>query len=199
MRTNIANISPVPVIINTFIIALALIAEIYDIFFMDADFIINLLGLEPLHGEGGWYRETYRSNDRLRRNALPARYTADKRFATAIYYLITSDTCSALHRLSSDEVFHFYLGDPVLMLRLHPDGTGETLVLGSDIARGHHPQIVVMRGTWQGMKLIGGGQYALMGTTVAPSFDPDDFKPGDRAGLQETYPDYRELIEQLTN
>jgi len=166
---------------------------------MDADFIIKLLGLEPLHDEGGWYRETYRSDDRLPRGEkLPARYSTDKRFSTAIYYLITADNFSALHRLLSDEIFHFYLGDPVLMLMLHPDGTGETLVLGSDLAGGHHPQLVVTRGTWQGMKLIGDGRFALLGTTVAPSFDREDFELGDRAGLQETYPEYGELIEQLT-
>ena len=172
---------------------------------MDADFIIKLLGLEPLHDEGGWYRETYRSDDRLPRGKkIPARYSTDKRFATAIYYLITADTFSAVHRLLSDEIFHFYLGDPVLMLMLHPDGTGETFVLGSDLAGGHHPQLVVTRGTWQGMKLIGaplvkpGGRFALLGTTVAPSFDKEDFELGDRACLQETYPEYRELIEQLT-
>ena len=166
---------------------------------MDKNFIIKHLGLTPLPGEGGYYRETYRSGETLSHHVLPERYTADKSFGTAIYYLISADTFSALHRLPSDELFHFYLGDPVHMLRLFPDGSGDTVVLGNDMAKGQLPQCSVPQYTWQGMRLIDGGQFALMGTTVAPSFDFTDLELGDRKQLIVRYPDFKDTIEILTN
>ena len=166
---------------------------------MDVDFIIKHLGLEPLPGEGGYYKETYRSDDILTVDALPSRYTVEKRLGTAIYYLVTEGTFSALHHLPSDEIFHFYLGDPVRMLQLYPDGTGKTFVLGNDLAEGHLPQVTVPRYTWQGMRLIRGGRFALMGTTVAPSFDFHDLELGDRKILAAGYPEFKDIIELLTN
>ena len=166
---------------------------------MDTNFILQHLDLKPLPGEGGYYRETYRSGETLSHHSLPERYTVDKSFGTAIYYLITTDTFSALHRVPSDELFHFYLGDPVNMLRLFPDGSGDTLVLGNDLSNGQLPQCSVPRYAWQGMRLIDGGQFALMGTTVAPSFDFSDLEMGDRKKLTGLYPDFKDTIEMLTN
>ncbi len=167
---------------------------------MNAREIIEHLGLEPLPGEGGFYRETYRSSDeKIPAGALPERYQADKHIATAIYYLLTPETFSAVHRLISDELFHFYLGDPVTMLQLHPDGHGETITLGPDIEAGQRLQCVVPQGVWQGMHLNAGGRFALMGTTVAPAFDFDDYQPARRDDLLQKYPDFAEMIERLTN
>ena len=165
---------------------------------MDANYIIERLGLMPVPEEGGYYRETYRSAEKIPHGALPAHYTAERDFSSAIYYLITADSFSALHRLKTDEIFHFYLGDPVLMLKLHPDGRGETITLGNDLAEGHQPQCIVTGGTWQGMKLLDGGRFALMGTTMAPAFDFRDFEKGKRSVLIEKYPGYAQLIESLT-
>ncbi len=103
-----------------------------------------------------------------------------------------------LHRLKSDEIFHFYLGDPVTMLRLHPDGHAETITLGQRIDAGERPQVVVPAGVWQGSFINDGARFALMGCTVAPGFDFDDFELGTRAELTRRYPDQAELIERLT-
>ena len=164
---------------------------------MDARRIIELFELKPLPVEGGYYRETYRSEEIIKAGHLPERYGADRHISTAIYYLLTPDTVSKLHRLKSDEVFHFYLGDPVTMLLLYPDGQSETVVLGSDIENGQRVQQVVPRGLWQGAKLSEGGRFALLGTTVAPGFDPSDFEVAERETLLRHYPDETELICQL--
>ena len=164
---------------------------------MDAQTIIRQLGLQP-HPEGGFYRETYRSCETIAAAALPSRYGKDRHFSTAIFYLLTPGSCSTLHRLQSDEVFHFYAGDPATMLQLHGDGRGETIVLGQDIAAGQHLQVVVPEGVWQGMFLNDGGAFALLGTTVSPGFDFDDFDVGARAALTRQYPSCAALIERLT-
>ncbi|MCI0403556.1 MAG: cupin domain-containing protein [Acidobacteria bacterium] len=167
---------------------------------MTAQQIIELLQLEPLPVEGGLFRQTYCSAERIRQAALPARYRGDKPFATAIYYLLTSDpdSFSALHRLPTDEVYHFYLGDPVEMLLLFPQGGGRRVVLGQNILHGQQVQFVAPSGVWQGSRLIPGGRFALLGTTMAPGFDASDYQGGQRAELLARYPDQAELIRALT-
>lgn len=165
---------------------------------LTADELIALLHLQPLPGEGGYYRETYRSADRLAAAGLPGRYRTDKSAGTAIYYLLTPDTVSALHRLPTDEIFHFYLGAPVQMLQLWPDGSGRVVTLGPDLQTGHSPQVVVPHGVWQGSWLVPGGAFALLGTTMAPGFDFADYEAGDRDWLTAQYPAYAEPIRRLT-
>jgi predicted cupin superfamily sugar epimerase len=160
--------------------------------------IIALLDLKPHSLEGGYFRETYRSTDRLPAAALPAHYGQEKSAQTAMYYLLTPETFSALHRLPTDETFHFYLGGPVTMLQLAPDG-GRVVTLGTDLAAGQHPQIIVPRGVWQGSFVQPGSAFALLGTTMAPGFDFIDYKAGDRDKLTVQYPDYAELIQRLTH
>jgi len=167
---------------------------------LTADRIIQLLGLEPLPEEGGLFRQTYRSGEQIPAAALPSRYGGPRRFATAIYYLLTDapDSFSALHRLKTDEVYHFYLGDPVEMLLLHPDGGSERPILGQDLAAGQQVQLVVPAGSWQGSRLMPGGRCALMGTTMAPGYEQDDFELGERERLLSGYPEQAELIRGLT-
>ncbi|MCP4727458.1 MAG: cupin domain-containing protein [bacterium] len=160
--------------------------------------IIKLLNLEPLPEEGGFYREIYRSDETLKNEHLPTRYTGEKTFGTAIYYLLTPEEFSGMHRILSDEVFHFYLGDPVSLLQLYPDGSSEVMTVGQDIVNEQKPQVTVARNTWQGAFLNEGGRFALMGTTVAPAFDFSDFETGNRETLIEKYPDRKELIIKLT-
>src|SRR6185369_1787456 len=116
----------------------------------------------------------------------------------AIYYLLTPDTFSALHRLPADELFHFYSGDPVEMLQLAPDGSGRVVLIGNDLEAGQRPQVVVPRGTWQGCRLLAGGKVALLGTTVAPGFEFSHYEGGVRMELSAGYPDFSELITALT-
>jgi len=164
---------------------------------MTADEIIERLGLVPLEMEGGFFRETYRCDEGAAAEALPARYGGPRCFATAIYYLLTPRTHSQLHRLASDEIFHFLLGDAVIMLHLQPDGISRVVTLGSDLAAGRQLQVVVPRGVWQGCLLAGGGAWALMGVTVAPGFEYADYEAPDVERLIRQYPDREELIRRL--
>jgi predicted cupin superfamily sugar epimerase len=164
----------------------------------DAREIIALLGLEPHPGEGGLYTETWRSGETLDAAALPGRYSGPRALGTAIYYLLTPDTASTMHRLRSDEIFHFYLGDPVEILVISPGEAGRTHRLGTNLLAGHRPQLLVPRGSWQGSRLIPGGRIALLGTTVAPGYDPQDFERGDRQALIAMFPAHAPLIRALT-
>ena len=162
--------------------------------------LIRKLKLVPLPVEGGYFRQTYVAKDKVARAALARRYPHAKAFCTAIYYLLSDepDCFSAMHRLLTDEIYHFYLGDPVEMLVLHPGGRGERIVLGPDIARGQHVQFVAPRGAWQGSRLIKGGKWALLGTSMAPGYDADDFELGVRERLLKRYPRFGRLIRKLT-
>jgi predicted cupin superfamily sugar epimerase len=159
--------------------------------------LLTLLSLTP-HPEGGYYRETYRSVETIPDNVLPNRYKGDRNYGTAIYFLLTPDTFSALHRLKTDEVYHFYLGDPVEMLQLLPSGSGRVIKLGREIKSGMRLQVTASKGIWQGSRLIRGGEYALLGTTVAPGFEFVDFETGQRDELLQSYPTFRDLIVALT-
>ena len=158
----------------------------------------ELLRLEPHPREGGWFRQTYASAERIPQEALPERYSGDRAAGTAIYYLLTPDTFSEMHRLASDEVFHFYLGDPVEMLQLRPDGQGDIVRMGTDIEGGMMPQVLVPQSVWQGSRLIAGGEVALLGCTVSPGFDYADYEQGTREQLTAEYPAFAEMIRDLT-
>jgi hypothetical protein len=165
------------------------------------ELLISQLELQPLPGEGGRFAETYRSAEIIPGAALPERYGGnDRTLGTAIYYLLTdeAESYTALHRLRGDEIYHFYLGDAVEMLLLFADGSNQRVCLGQDLAAGERVQFVVPAGVWQGSRLQLGGSYALLGTTMAPGFDPEDFELGGRAELMERYPAERECIRSLT-
>ena len=160
--------------------------------------IQDFLKLQPLPIEGGYFVESYRSKYTLAQPSLSPCYHGERGLSTAIYYMLTPDTFSAMHRLRGDEVYHFYLGDPVEMLQLKPNGTGEAVLLGQNLAAGMRLQHVVPGGTWQGSRLAPGGKFALMGTTMAPGFDPQDYDAGKRTELIAQYPQYSALITWLT-
>jgi predicted cupin superfamily sugar epimerase len=165
---------------------------------MDVKKLIIDLDLQPLPGEGGYYRETYRSKQTIDLSGRAKAPHREKQLSTAIYYLLTADTFSALHRLSSDEIFHFYRGDPVTMLQLLPDGEARVMVLGQDIEKGQLPQCLVSAGVWQGCCLEESGEYALLGVTVSPGFDFTDLELASRSDLLASYPGQVPLIERLT-
>jgi len=165
---------------------------------LTAEEVKKMLKLEPLGVEGGLFAEVYRSTHQLGKEILPNCYSGERSLSTAIYYMLTPETFSAMHRLKGDEIYHFYLGDPVEMLKLKPDGSAEALLLGQNIAAGMRVQQLVCGGTWHGSRLAPGGKFALMGTTMAPGFDPADFELGDREKLSAAYPAYAPLIAMLT-
>lgn len=157
---------------------------------MTSEEICAHLGLDPHPEEGGFFRETYRSSAEI-----PG---TDRSLCTAIYYFLTAETFSAMHRLPGEEIFHFYMGDPVEMLQLRADGTERVVKLGNKLSEGMEPQVVVPGGTWQGSRVIPGGRYALLGATMAPGFDYADYEAGKRQSLLRDHPDQAELIGALT-
>jgi uncharacterized protein len=165
---------------------------------MTAEEIRRLLQLEAHPCEGGYFRQTWKSEEEVPLTALPSRYSSARAAGTAIYYLLEPSTFSEMHRLISDEVFHFYYGDPVEMLQLWPDGSSRVVRLGNDLASGLLPQLVVPKGIWQGSRLVPGGSVALIGCTVSPGFDYADYETGARTDLVREYPASAELIEILT-
>jgi predicted cupin superfamily sugar epimerase len=165
---------------------------------LTADELKARLNLAPHPREGGYFIQTWRSEETIPKSALDPRYRGDRAAGTAIYYLLEPTTFSEMHQLASDEVFHFYLGDPVEMLQLWQDGSSRTVILGSDLAAGMTPQAVVPKYVWQGSRLVPGGQVALLGCTVSPGFDYSDYERAGCEQLVRGWPRERELIEALT-
>jgi uncharacterized protein len=159
--------------------------------------IIRLLDLKP-HPEGGFYRETYRSDVTIATDSSP-RYSGPRCCGTVIYFMLTAGHFSMMHRVKSDEIFHFYMGDAVEMLKLYPDGKGEIVEIGTDLEKGMLPQVLVEKDVWQGFRLKEGGSYVLFGTTVCPGFDFQDFETAEREEILKQYPDFKEMILKLTN
>lgn len=157
---------------------------------MTVEEIISLHHLQPHPKEGGFFAETYRSAATLN---VPA---GSRNLATAIFYLLTPEAFSEMHRLPGDEIFHFYLGDPVEMLEVHPDGSSEVIVLGS--ASGMKLQHVVPGGVWQGSRLKRGGAFALLGTTMSPGFNYEDYVSGKAEQLIRMCPQRAEMIRTLS-
>jgi uncharacterized protein len=166
---------------------------------MTADEVKRLLGLMPHPREGGWYVRTYESAERVAAEAFAdGQYAGPRWTGTAIYYLLEPGTFSEMHRLKSDEVFHFYAGDAVEMLQLMEGGRGCVVRIGNDLAAGERPQVVVPRGVWQGSRLVAGGKWALLGCTVSPGFEFEDYEAGTRAELCAGWGEFAEMIGELT-
>ena len=151
--------------------------------------VVRLLQLEPLDQEGGYFRRTGESG-----TILPG----GKRAWSTIYFLVTPDGFSAMHRLAEDEIWSFHAGDPLESLRLRPEGTGEWVKLGLNLAAGERPQDVVPARTWQGTRLAAGGRWALVTCVVAPEFVLRDFELGARESLVAAYPALADGISALT-
>lgn len=164
-----------------------------------AEQIIQKLGLVPLPEEGGYYRETFRSNNgQVKASSFGIPSEGTRVASTAIYYLVTPDSFSALHRVASDEVFHFYAGDVVEMIQIDEAGKLTKFTIGPDIMNGQVPQVIVRAGVWQGLRLKAGGKWALMGTTVAPGFEFEDFEIGEQVRMINEFPEHELHIKQYT-
>jgi len=163
-----------------------------------ADRLIEKLGLQPLSGEGGYFSNVYRSPIEIPVLRGPDAPPVTRSLGSSIYYLITAEDFSALHRLKSDEIFHFYLGDPGEMIQISESGDSRTIVLGPDVLNGQQVQVVVPGNIWQGTRLVEGGKFALLGTTVVPGFDYADFELGMRADLISRFPHLAPEIVRFT-
>lgn len=161
-----------------------------------AEDLVALYGMQP-HPEGGFYKETYRAKGLISQRALKDGHAGNRNYSTAIFYLLPKGTRSRLHRLKSDELFHFYLGGPLVLVKISPDGRVEKVRLGHDVASGCQLQHVIPAGTWFGAYPEPSSEFCLIGCTVAPGFDFADFEVGDKADLLNRFPDAAQVIETL--
>lgn len=157
--------------------------------------IVQQLGLQP-HPEGGFYRETYRSADKMQ--PVHSGYKGNRNCSTCIYFMLTSDSFSAFHRIRQDEIWHFYKGLPVGIHMISKEGLYSMIRLGSDFEKGEIPQFIVPGGTWFASEVLAENGYALTGCTVSPGFDFADFEMGNRQKLIDSYPHEAEIIRRLT-
>ncbi|MFY9793417.1 MAG: cupin domain-containing protein [Candidatus Sulfotelmatobacter sp.] len=163
----------------------------------DAAYWIKKLSLEA-HPEGGFYRQTYRADLVLAKDALPPEFTGARAASTAIYFLLEGENFSAFHRLRSDEVWHFYVGSTLVVHVLDQQGSYSEILLGTDPEAGEALQAVVKAGYWFASRVRDGKGFALVGCTVAPGFDFEDFEMAKREELVRDYPQHRKVIERLT-
>lgn len=149
------------------------------------------------HPEGGYYAETYRAAGSIPQSALPEGFSGDRSFGTAIYFLLEPPHFSSLHRIQSDEIWHFYAGGPLEISVIDPSGVYRLIRLGPDPDAGEVFQAVVPAGSWFGAQPV--RTYALVGCTVAPGFDFSEFELGTRSALLALFPQYTEIIQRLTH
>lgn len=162
-----------------------------------ADFFIDKLNMQP-HPEGGYYCETFRSPEQIPVNALPLRYTGKRNFYTGIYFLMQGDNFSAFHRLKSDEMWHYYHGNSMFVYVIAEDGRLSVIKLGININDGEVFQALVPAGCWFASHPKNFNSFSLVGCTVAPGFDFDDFEMARRQNLIELFPQHKEIITALT-
>ena len=162
------------------------------------DTLIQRHGLEP-HPEGGWYKQTYKSTELIAAETLPKRFGASRAFSTAIYFLLEKGNFSAFHRIKSDECWHFYAGETLLIYVIHLNGRLETIKLGSDLLKGEQFQAIVPAGCWFAAEPSPGTAYAFVGCTVAPGINFDDFELAKADALSKLFPQHKLLIERLCN
>jgi hypothetical protein len=160
--------------------------------------IIEKLDLLP-HPEGGWYSEVYRSDDILQTHSLPERYKTPHCFSTSIYFLLESDDFSAFHRISSDETWHFYLGSPLVIYCIFPDGSVSHILMGNNLNEGQLLQFTIKRNCWFAAKIKDINSFTLVGCTVSPGFEFPDFELADRQNLLKMFPQNAALMSDLTH
>ncbi len=161
----------------------------------DAAYWTRKLGLNP-HPEGGYYKETYRSEGSLLlKNDGQAK---SRQYATAIYFLMETGNFSAFHRIKSDELWHFYYGDPLEVFYIDLSGVLQRILLGQNPENGETLQALVPASVWFASRPLKTGQYSLVGCTVSPGFDFEDFEMAKREELTHEFPAHQIIIEELT-
>ena len=158
--------------------------------------LIQKYNLEP-HPEGGWYKQTYKSNEEIDADALPERFGANRSFSTAIYFLLEKGEFSAFHRIKSDECWHFYAGDTLLIYIIEQNGELKVILLGNDLEKGQSFQYVVPANCWFASRPAPGSEYCFVGCTVSPGFEFEDFELADGTALSVMYPQHKSIIKEL--
>ena len=165
---------------------------------MNAETLIETLELQA-HPEGGYFKELYRSTDKIPHEVLSSQgMNGERNYCTSIYFLLTANNFSAFHRIKQDEIWHFYKGAPLDVHVIDANGNYSCLKLGLNFENGERPQGVVPAGCWFASSVAVKEGYSLVGCTVAPGFDFEDFELAQREDLQSQYPKHKELIERLT-
>jgi uncharacterized protein len=163
----------------------------------EIDLLVHRLHLKP-HPEGGYYREVYRSDGQIPQTALGPGFNGPRNYSTSIYFLLTSDNFSSFHRIRQDEVWHFYLGSALHVHVIEPAGNLTTHIVGNNIALGELPQVVVPAGCWFASGVSRNDSFSLVGCTVSPGFDFDDFELANRQELIDTFPRHSSIITAFT-
>ena len=158
--------------------------------------LIRRYSLEP-HPEGGWYKQTYKSTELIAAETLPKRFGASRAFYTAIYFLLEKGNFSAFHRIKSDECWHFYAGDPLLIYIIEQTGELKIISLGNDHEKGQSFQYVVPANCWFASRPAPESEYCFVGCTVSPGFEFDDFELADASELSTIYPKHKPIIIEL--
>lgn len=160
--------------------------------------IIKELGLIP-HPEGGYYKSTYRSKGEINKNSLHSDYNGNRNYSTCIYFLLTSETFSAFHKIKQDEIWHFYDGSPIVLHTISEIGKHSEFIIGRNLAEGQTPQLIVPGNNWFAAKITNKDDYALVGCTVSPGFNFDDFILPKRTELILKFPQHKKLITEFTH
>lgn len=158
--------------------------------------LIEKLNLVP-HPEGGYFRENYRSSEKILKSSLPKRFQGERCFSTAIYFLLESGNFSAFHKINSDECWHFYSGETLWIYVIHLNGKLETIKLGNDLLKGERFQAIVPAECWFASEPAPGSDYSLVGCTVAPGFEFSDFELAESEELSKLFPQHKSLISRL--
>lgn len=159
--------------------------------------LIHTLNLQP-HPEGGYYRETYRSEGEINQESLNEIYLGKRNYSTCIYFLLTSETFSAFHKIHQDEIWHYYDGSPLNLHIISPQGEYSKIIIGREIENGQVPQFIVKGGNWFAADIINDDDFTLLGCTVSPGFDYNDFELAKRNELIEKFPQHKKIIAELT-
>ncbi|MEX0360761.1 MAG: cupin domain-containing protein [Allomuricauda sp.] len=159
--------------------------------------LIKKFDLIP-HPEGGYFKETYRSQGEVASGSLPKEYQGSRNYATSIYFLLTSDTFSAFHKIKQDEIWHFYSGSPLMLYMISEEGELSEHCIGNDFGKGQIPQFVVPGNHWFAAKTLNPNDYSFVGCTVSPGFEFEDFVLPERMELLDKFPQHSMLIHSLT-
>jgi predicted cupin superfamily sugar epimerase len=160
--------------------------------------VVELLGLNA-HSTCGFARETYRSGLQVPAGALPPAYGGSRSLGGVLYFLVTPQAAVRLHRIRSDQMYHHYLGEPLEVLLLYPDGGSEVRLVGPDLAAGMRPQLLIPGGTFHAGRVPAGSSYALLGTSVWARAEPPDVEAGNVEELMASYPSARAQIAAFTS
>lgn len=161
------------------------------------ELLIEKLNLTE-HPEGGYFKETYRSSGTISKDNLPDFYQGERNYCTSIYFLLKASDFSAFHKINQDETWYFHEGSSITIHQISPKGIYSKFILGNDILNSQFPQYTVPGGYWFGATVDVKDSYSLVGCTVSPGFDFQDFVLAERNSLQKKFPNHKNIIEELT-